>query len=115
MDEYANSSLIQGNSPAKGRGVFNNTDRQDLVEYSELENKEQASVAILERLSPTGVYDERNAQRYGTNMTFDEPYPWCKTESGALQLEKMPWDLTHDAKCYFAASVASFLVGASIF
>ena len=115
MDEYSNSSLIQGNAPQKGRGIFTNTDRQDLAEYSELENKDQASVAILERLYPTGVYDERSSQRYGTNATFDEPFPWFKTEAGALQLEKMPWDLTYDAKCYFATSLASFLVGASIF
>ena len=37
-------------------------------------------------------------------------YAWEKTEVGALQLQKMPWDLKNEAKNYLAASLFSFFV-----
>lgn len=82
---------------------------------SELLNRQQASVAVIERLVETGNYDERSSTRRGVDASFTEPYPWAKTEAGALQLKKMPWDLRNDARDYFIGSIATFLVGASIF
>ena len=46
---------------------------------------------------------------------MSEPYPWAKTEAGALQLGKMPWDHRNDAQHYFMTSLFGILVGASIF
>jgi hypothetical protein len=53
----ANSSLFQGNAYHAGRLFYTNADLQDLAKSSELLNKEQASVAVLERLHETGIYD----------------------------------------------------------
>lgn len=82
---------------------------------SELLNRREASVAVVERLAENGIYDERSPVRRGVDAHFTEPYPWAKTEAGALQLDKMPWHHRNDARNYLLASVFSFLVGASIF
>ena len=42
-------------------------------------------------------------------------YPFYKTYSGALQLDKMPWDYKNDARNYLIGSVVSAIIGASIF
>ena len=60
---------------------------------SELLNRKEASVAVIERLAENGNLDERNPSRRGCDAQLSEPYPWAKTEAGALQLDKMPWDL----------------------
>lgn len=115
LEELSNTSLFQGNAYQKGRLFYTSADLQDLARSSELLNREQASVAVLEQLHETGDYDERNSVRLGVDSQFTEEYPWAKTESGALQLAKMPWDYRNDAKHYLIASLASFIVGASIF
>ena len=61
-----------------------------------------------------GVLNERSGKRYANDMDFAEDYPWAKTEAGALQLGKMPWDYTNTSKTYFATSLAAFIVGASV-
>ena len=86
----------------------------DFARSSEFVNQKQASVAMIERLHETGIVDERMAQRNSTSCQFSEEYPYAKTESGALQLQKMPWDYRNEAKYYFMATFASLLVGASI-
>jgi hypothetical protein len=88
---------------------------EDMGKSSELLNAPQASVAVIERLAETGIVDERSSHRRGTDAHFTEPYPWAKTEAGALQLDKMPWDHKNDAQRYFFGSLFGFLVGASIF
>ena len=115
LDELSNDSWFQGNAYQKGRRFYNNADLQDMGKSSELLNREQASVAVLEQLHETGNYDERNSVRFGVDAASTAEYPWAKTEAGALQLYKMPWDYKNEAKHYLAASVFSFLVGASIF
>lgn len=115
MSELSNDQYFNGNAYQAGRELFNNADLEDMGKRSELLNRQQASVAVIERLAETGVYDERSSQRRGVDASFTEPYPWAKTEAGALQLKKMPWDLRNDARDYFFLSVATFLVGASIF
>ena len=62
-----------------------------------------------------GELSERNAKRRACDMDHTAVYPWAKTESGALQLAKMPWDYKNDAKVYLATSIASLIVGASVF
>lgn len=57
LEELSNSSLFQGNAYHAGRLFYTNADLQDLAKSSELLNKEQASVAVLERLHETGIYD----------------------------------------------------------
>lgn len=115
LDELRNHTWFRGNAYHQGRRYYTCADLEDLGKSSELLNREQASVAVLERLHETGIYDERSSVRYGVDSHCTEPYPWAKTEAGALQLYKMPWDYKNDAKHYLAASLFSFLVGASIF
>ena len=86
-----------------------------MAKGSELLNQSEVAVAVVERLAETGNYDERSSERRGTDAQFSEPYPWAKTEAGALQLDKMPWDHRNDAKEYLLGSAFGFLVGASIF
>ena len=78
-------------------------------------NKSQASVAVIEKLHETGNYDERSSARYGVDCHFTEAYPWPKTEAGALQLGTMPWEHRTNSKHYLFGSIASFIIGASIF
>jgi hypothetical protein len=115
LDELKNDSWFQGNAYHKGRLFYTNADLQDMGKSSELQNREQASVAVLEHLHETGNYDERDSVRLGVDSAFTAEYPWAKTEAGALQLYKMPWELRNESKHYLIASVFSFLVGASIF
>lgn len=115
LDELSNHSWFKGNAYQQGRRFYTSADMEDLGKSSELNNRQQASVALLERLHETGNYDERNSVRFGVDSQFTEEYPWAKTESGALQLYKMPWDYRNESKRYLLASLFSFLVGASIF
>ena len=79
LDELNNHSSFQGNAPHPGRNFYTCTDLNDMVSTSDLLNKEQASVALVERLHETGVYDERDGAKYGVDAAFTEPYPWAKT------------------------------------
>jgi cytochrome oxidase assembly protein ShyY1 len=115
LEELKNNSWFQGNAYQKGRLFYTSADLQDLAKSSELLNKEQASVAVLEQLHETGNFDERSSVRFGVDAHFTEQYPWAKTESGALQLATMPWEFRNDSKHYLAASIFSFIVGASVF
>ena len=115
MSHLSNKQWFNGNAYQKGRELFNNADIEDLGKRSGLLNREEASVAVLERLAEIGIYDERFPQRRGCDAQFSEPYPWARTEPGALQLDKMPWDLRNDAKHYLIGSLFGFVVGASIF
>ena len=115
LSELRNKQWFNGNAYQKGRAFYNCSDLEDMGKTSELQNREQASVAVIERLVETGIYDERSSARRGTDCHFTEPYPWAKTESGALQLDKMPWDHRNDAKHYLIGSLFGFMVGASIF
>lgn len=78
-------------------------------------NQRQASVAVVERLHEVGEINERRGKRYSNDCDFAEDYPYAKTESGALQLREMPWDLKQSSMNYFAISVGTFIMGASIF
>ena len=115
LSELKNDSWFQGNAYQKGRLFYTSADLEDMGKSSELLNREQASVAVLEQLHETGIYDERSSSRFGVSCQATEEYPWAKTESGALQLAKMPWDYKNESKTYLIASLASFIVGASIF
>lgn len=115
LEELRNTSWFQGNAYQKGRLFYTSADLQDLAKSSELLNRDQASVAVLERLHETGSFDERSGVRFGVDSHFTEEFPWAKTESGALQLQKMPWELRNESKHYLIASLFSFVVGASIF
>ena len=115
MSDLRNQQYFNGNAYQKGRLYYNNADMEDMGKSSELLNREEASVAVVERLAETGTFDERSSIRRENDSHFSVPYPWAKTESGALQLDRMPWDCRNDATHYFAASVFGFFVGASIF
>jgi hypothetical protein len=115
LSDLSNKQYFNGNAYQKGRDFYANADIEDMVKSSDLENKAEASVAVIECLTETGVYDERSPSRRGTDAQFTVPYPWPKTEAGALQLDKMPWDYRNEATHYFVGSVLGFLVGASIF
>jgi len=115
LDELRNDSWFQGNAYQPGRRFYTNADLQDIGRTSQLLNREQASVAVLEQLHETGDYNERSSVRFDVDAASTAEYPWAKTEAGALQLYKMPWDYKNESKQYLAASIFSFLVGASIF
>lgn len=115
MSHLQNNQWFNGNAYQKGRELFNNADIEDMGKRSGLLNREEASVAVLERLVETGIVDERHSQRRGCDAQFSEQYPWARTEAGALQLEKMPWDLRNEATHYLLGSFFGFFVGASIF
>lgn len=87
----------------------------DFVRSAGLLNKKEAKVALIEQLHQTGDLNERRGQRYSNDALWTEDYPFAKTESGALQLPQMPWDFKNKAKTYFVTSIASFVVGASVF
>lgn len=106
---------MEGNAHQKGRLHYTCSDIEDLAKSSEFLNQKQASVALIEKLYETGVLDERSPQRYENDCHFTAEYPWAKTESGALQLDKMPWHYRNDAKFYLFGSIASLIVGASVF
>lgn len=72
-------------------------------------------MAVVERLYEEGPLDERSPKRRNNTGQFSEDYPWYKNYSGALQLAKMPWDYTNDARNYLIGSVLTAIVGASIF
>lgn len=63
-----------------------------MVEATELKNKEQAKVAMIELVNLDTDLDERNPEHYDHDMTGSREYPYVKTMSGALQSRKMPWD-----------------------
>jgi len=46
-----NDSFFQGNAYQKGRVFYTNADLEDMGKSSELLNRQQASVAVIERLA----------------------------------------------------------------
>jgi hypothetical protein len=86
-----------------------------MARKTELLNTSEASVAVVESLAPNGKLDERTGKHYSMDCESSFFYPVAKTESGALQLPSMPWDLKNRAKVSLGMSVVSFIVGASLF
>lgn len=115
LDELKEHGWLQGNAYQDGRQLYSYANLDDLSKTTNFLNRKQASVAVIEELHQLGDLNERRAQRYANDMDHKAVYPWAKTESGALQLAKMPWDYRNDSKFYFATSLASFIVGASVF
>ena len=70
---------------------------------------------MIERLYENGDLNERRGKRYSNDCDFAIPYPYYKTESGAIQSGNMPWDYKNSAKGYLAGSLISLVLGASIF
>lgn len=64
----------------------------EMVEASELLNKDQAKVALIELVELDSVLDERNTHHYVQDMTGSAEFPYKKTRAGALQSRMMPWD-----------------------
>lgn len=106
---------MDGNSTAEEKRGFTNADTQDFATASGFVNHKQAGVAVIEQLHELGVLDERRSERRAVDCCLTANYPYAKTESGALQLPRMPWQYKNDAKNYLIGSVFSFIVGASIF
>ena len=115
MAELQNNSFFQGNAYHEGRLKYTCADMEDFVKSSGFSNKKQASVALVERLYQVGEVNERRGKRYSNDCDFADPYPYYKTEAGALQLPQMPWDLQNQAKAFFGISVATFIMGAGVF
>lgn len=63
-----------------------------MVKASELKNKEEAKVAMIELVNIDTPLDERDPLHYDQDMTGSTPFPYQKTRAGALQSRKMPWD-----------------------
>jgi hypothetical protein len=61
LDELKNRSLFTGNAYQDGRVKYSCADMEDLAKSSQLLNKDQVAVALVERLHETGVYDERSS------------------------------------------------------
>ena len=115
LSELQDHGIFQGNAYQDGRQKYNYANIDDLARTSGFLNRKQAGVAVVERLHEIGDINERRRQHYSCDASFTEEYPYAKTEAGALQQKNMPWDYKNNAKMYFASSVASFIVGASVF
>jgi hypothetical protein len=57
LAELKNTSWFRGNAYHHGRHFYTCADLEDFAKSSELLNKDQAAVAVVERLAETGVYD----------------------------------------------------------
>lgn len=57
LSELSNKTLFNGNAYQSGRLQFYRSDLEDMGKSSQFINKEQASVAVIERLAETGIYD----------------------------------------------------------
>jgi hypothetical protein len=115
LPELSNSSLLKGNSTDETKRQFTNADCQDFAKAAGFINAREAGVAVIERLHQVGILDERKHERRAVDACLTENYPYPKTEAGALQLPRMPWQYKNDAWNYFYGSLGTFLVGASIF
>jgi hypothetical protein len=115
LPELSNNSLFDGNSIDETKRGFTSADTQDFAKASGFVNSKQAGVAVVEQLHELGVLDERRSERRASDCCLTENYPYSKTETGALQLPRMPWQYTNDAKHYLLGSVFSFVIGTSIF
>lgn len=60
MSELSNKQMFNGNAYQKGREFYNCADLEDMGKGCELLNKNEASVAVIERLAETGKFDERS-------------------------------------------------------
>lgn len=115
LPELSNQSFFDGNSTNDDKRGFTCSDTEDFATASGFTNKKQAGVAVIEQLHELGVLDERRSERRALDCCATVNYPYAKTEAGALQLPKMPWEYRNESKQYFVASIFSFIVGASIF
>lgn len=115
LEELQDHGFLEGNAYQDGRQQFTYANIDDISKTTNFLNRKQASVAVIEELHQLGDLNERHAKRYANDMDYTAVYPWAKTEAGALQLPKMPWDYKNEAKIYFATSIASLIVGASVF
>ena len=91
LAEYQKSLLFEGNATNEARLLYNSADCEDFAVSAGFNNRKQAGVAVVEELHETGVYNERDGARRAVDCAATENYPYAKTESGALQLPKMPW------------------------
>ena len=115
LPELNRSSLLDGNSTDETKREFTTADCQDFVKASGFINVREAGVAVVEQLHQLGVLDERRSERRAIDCCATENYPYAKTETGAIQLPKMPWQYRNDSKHYFWGSLVSLVLGASIF
>lgn len=91
LPELSSHSIMEGNSTNEEKRDFTHADTQDFVNASGFINKKQAGVAVVEQLHEMGILDERRSERRALDSCATQNYPYAKTESGALQLPKMPW------------------------
>lgn len=63
----------------------------DMIDAVELQNKDQAKVAIIELVNLDTPLDEKNTHHYDLDMTGTQSYPYRRTRAGALQSRVMPW------------------------
>lgn len=115
LPELQSHGIFEGNAYQDGRQLYTYANIDDFVRTANFENYNEAKVAIVERLHETGDLNERRKKHNSNDADFAEDYPYAKTEAGALQLPKMPWDYKNAAKLYFGTSIASFIVAASVF
>lgn len=108
LDEK-NSFFKKGNSPGKGRNKWSHVYLPDMAKTSEFKNQGAVKLALLERVNPNSPLDERNPKHYEMTLIGSEETPYPKTQAGALQLRKMPWDLAHERNTY--ATVGVVLTG----
>ena len=115
MEDLGQKGWFDGNAYQEGRLKFSHADLEDLAKGSQLKNRKQAEVAVVERLYEVGDLDERRAKRYSNDCDFALTYPYYKTEAGAIQSGPTPWEFKNKSKAYFATGLISFVVGASVF
>lgn len=115
LSDLQEHGILDGNAYQDGRQKFSYANLDDISKTANFLNRKQSAVAVIEELNENGDLNERRGKRYANDMDYKQIYPWAKTEAGALQLHKMPWDYRNDAKYYFITSIASFIVGASVF
>jgi hypothetical protein len=104
----SNHGFFAGNATALEKLGFTHANMKDFVEASGLKNVEQAKVAMIERLGEGSPLDERNPVRYAHDAEYKFEYPYPKTLSGALQMEKMPWNHRSDSVFWSTVGLAAF-------
>ncbi len=111
LSQLSGHGLLDGNSAyGVGKLAFSHANLKDFAQASGFTNKDDAALAVIERIEPGSKLDERDPMRYAHGADYQFTYPYPKTYSGALQLAKMPWDYSRDASLWGLLAVISLVI-----
>ena len=85
----------------------------DMVDATEITNKKEAKVAIIELVNLDTPLDEKNTHHLDLDMTGNATYPYIKTRAGALQGRNMPWHYESKQSLWALVGGVSGLIAAT--